>query len=365
MPRASLSPQMKKFRSFEIAITQTREEDIWSFFTTAMDQFGAKSKYYLDRIERFVEELKGYNYYLDTPWFEYADRLGLHSWMDDDYFEFWKKYAIMVKDFELCENLIWNEEDDQEKRDLMFEWANDINNFNSNIQFFNNELTYLDNKNYQEYKDKRKKKRDEKEAKKITSSDHFDNHNNSERYTEPHVENEHYYLTFGGERVYYDNTCKSCIKDKDLYFKLKYPDEKELYEFKQKEIKAIAEAEARKIAEDREREIALINLPDIVCECCDYKTKNKYEFEEHMESKQHLAKEKLKKWHCSHCGTQARSEIEWNHHITTKKHKAAIGEEEVRPTEFYCEACDYKCVMTTHWKQHCVGKKHLAKIQNK
>lgn len=361
MPRASLSPQMKKFRSFEILITQTKEEDIWSFFTNAMEQFAGKSKVYLNRIESLVEDLKEYNSYLDTPWYEQAERISTHTWMDDDYFEFFKKYANMVKDFELCENVLWNEEDDQEKRDLLFEWTKDINNFTSDIQFFNNELTYVDNKNYQEFKDKRKKKREEKELKQKIVIDHF-NHKNPERYAEPHVEGEHYYLTFVGDKVYYDNTCKSCISDKNFYLRVKLLEEKEAHEFKQKQMEEMVEAKAREIAQKHAREMALANLPDIVCECCNYKTKNKYDFNEHLESKEHQSKEKVKKWFCSHCDTQARSEIEWNHHISTRKHKVAIGEDDTKPTEFYCEACDYKCVMSSLWKQHCSTKKHLQKV---
>jgi len=342
---------MKKFRSFEILITQTTEEEILSVFTDKMALFDKKSQYYIDRIEKLLEEIKEYNHYLDLDFYEPLERINLYRWMDDDYFGFLKDYLTLSKDMELCENVLWCNEEDQEVRDSLFEWMGCIQTFLSNTQFFKHELTYIDNKNYEEVAELRRQRKLEREAKQNLISLHM-KHKEAEYYSD-HVEDENYYLKFDGSRVYFDKECKNCLSDKAFYFKVRFEEDKEMFEYQQDQL--------RKEELKTKTQEPVINLEDIVCECCNYKTKSSHDFKRHTESKEHRSAHKLKNWTCSACGKQARSELEWSYHIKTKKHKVNVGEEDGRPSEYYCEACDYTCVLKTHWAQHLLSKKHQSK----
>jgi hypothetical protein len=353
---------MKKFRSFEILITQTTPDDIWDFFVSKMNVFALRSKHYLSRIEKMLDEIKEYNHYLEFDFYESIERINLYEWSEDCYFDFIREYSVLMKDIELCENVLWCDKEDQENLDAMFEWKRDISNFITNIQFLQNELVYYDNKNIAEVNTKRKEKRLEKDANQKVISNHWNNHKQPENYEEPHVEGEHYYLKFDSSKVYFDKECKLCISEKEFYCSKKIHEDKELFELKQAQLCQQEEEEAKKLAEKKKHESQITNVSTMVCECCEYKTKSKYNFQEHLESKDHQTKYKLKHWFCSDCNTQSRSELEWTYHIKTKKHKIAIGEEEGKPTEYHCESCDYTCRLKTHWTQHIAGKKHQSKL---
>lgn len=353
MPRHSLPPQMKKFRSFDILLTQTTEDEIWNFFETSMREFEAKSKQYITILETFVDQNKQCNPYSSDMFtgYDIPSRISLMNCFGEqetfDMFEFDKKFGKLQKDLELCEDLF----EEEYKCELIFDWNKNITNYQSNKQYLGIELKYIDDQNYEKTKakvvEKRRKQKEEQDRKNKHSNHSFE-------------ESEYSYLAYD-RVIYYLPDCEYCMNSKQKYDEKKDEIEKRLKEDKEREElyrKQEEELKAKEIELEEKRKEIFSNLKELCCEDCGFKTHSKYEFDLHNKTREHISKTKLKQWFCESCGTQARTEVEWTFHKNTKKHKIATGEIKDN-NELHCEVCNYTCNLKHHFDQHCKSKKHI------
>lgn len=362
MPRHTLPPQMKKFSSFEILLTQTTEDEIWSYFETVMPEFEKKSKLYVNTEEQFLNEMKEYNPYGSEYFsgFERPSRITFNDCFDErqnfEMFDFAKKFRRIQKDLELCETHLFDNEED-EKREKIFEWNKNISNYFSDIQFLQLEFKYIDDINYEKsrvkYVEKFKKYKEEQDRKTKHSNHFFEEGPDS-------------YMCYG-KVIYYKPECQYCMVTKQNYDSIKSVVEENLQ--KQKEIDELwirnqeilkhKEIESNKEAEE-DHDKALASMPMLCCVDCGFNTKSKYEMDLHNKTKDHVKKLKLKEWFCKCCETQARSEIEWISHINSKKHKKMF---EFKSNMLTCEACEYTTTIKCNFDKHCQTKRHIELTQ--
>jgi hypothetical protein len=356
MPRASLPSKLKNFRSFEVLITQTTEDEIMAFFMEAMRDFEDKSKYYTDRIHAFLEENMKHNPYLDQDFDFHVDNISMYDWVDEKFLGFNSKLNIIRRDLELCVDHLWNEEEDEDKcRDCM-DWINDIDRFTGIIKSNQDEFKLIDKVNYKNaYSTWRTKHAKRLESRSLANDHKF--HHIVICYKDPHIEGVHYYLK-DGVKQYFNNTCKICLQQKEWYYSQVEYESMSHQEYLIQKKKYEEEQEAKRKEEEAKEAERIAELPVLTCECCGYSTKNQINFDTHLESKEHLHKEKVKKMYCATCGFQARTDIEYQFHINTNKHKKLTGQLEETKQEYHCEACNYTCVLKQHWNQHCASKKH-------
>lgn len=357
MPRHTLPTELKRFASFEVLLTQTTEDEIWTYLRSAMTEFDEKADAILTVKSNFISSLYDTNPYLDDDFKFSVERLTPYDWTGqcNNYNEFMKKYNLVLRDLELCRKVLWTESEDEEKIGLINEWVFAIEKFKSIITD-NDEFKAIDTSNYSTASRLWR----EKNANFIKQKQEVMNHafcSYPDLYPKPHIEGEHYYLR-GVTQQYFNKDCPICLRTKNSYYdeiEFNKRTEQENYE---KDRLYKAECEARRERLRLEEEERRKNLPLHECNICNYKTHYASEYKDHLESKEHITKQNLRNWHCVHCNIQPRNEIEHIHHISTKKHKIATGEMEAEPLEYHCEKCDFTTPLKQNWERHLKSVKH-------
>lgn len=353
MPRISLPNEMKKFRSFEVTITQTKEEDIWEFIRSTMFEFEEKADLINDAKTKFINEQYDTNPYLDADFKQEVNKVNEYEWIRDEFKNIIRKYSTLEKDLELCK-CMWK--DNEERLDLINDWIFAIEKFITNIND-NIEFKVANNINYNNaYKIWRQKHSKYIEQRSEAVSHQFCDY--PDCYPEPHVEGEHYYLK-GETKHYFNKNCGICLRQKQAYYDEIEYSKRMVIENAERDTRYKAEREKKLKEDELKEEERKKTLPTYECKECSYTTKYYSEYQAHLESKEHTNAINLKKWYCEHCKTQPRNLTEYMFHNSTKKHKIAIGELEADPTEYNCEKCNYRTDIKQNWEKHLKSKKHF------
>jgi hypothetical protein len=162
---------------------------------------------------------------------------------------------------------------------------------------------------------------------------------------------------YGGEDGYKERhpfvdtseTCKYCIEQAILR--------------KAKEDRLREEEEKKQEEEQIQQEtIQQVVVPVVqakfdpkTCDCCEFVATTKYEWTSHINSREHVTKEKLKKTYCATCQIQCKNESDYQVHLQTQKHKKKSGD---MPTVYKCDACQYETNIKRNYELHCGTKKH-------
>jgi hypothetical protein len=167
---------------------------------------------------------------------------------------------------------------------------------------------------------------------------------------------------YGGEEGYRQHfvfvdtseTCKYCIEQARLR-----KEKQERDRLREEQDRIWREEEAKKMEQET---IQKVVVPVVVakfdpktCDCCQFVGTTNYEWTSHINSKEHMMKEKLKKTYCSVCEIQCKNDADYQVHLQTQKHKKKCGN---MPSVYRCEACNYETTIKRNYELHCGTKKH-------
>jgi len=362
MPRPSLPPSLKNLSTYSVVLTQTTEEDLWKHFVNSLPDYEGKMDAYYSRICDVVDNIHHNNPYENSKWRRgyvekkyqtFTDWFGTN---EDDMRQYLDLRAFK-HEFKRCVDVFeWDK--DEEKRKVLNQMLYDYTRPIDRINDMESSMKETDNFKYIQSKTKwqNEDKAWIEESKK--KQDHL-----------THRPREYYIELFAKDPLavkYYKNTipnneetCEYCITQKRIKQEVEEKERREEEEKKQREL----EEQEEKSRREQERIEELRNRPVITytCEDCNYTSKNKYTYNDHLESKEHRHIVKQKQTFCVVCNTQCRSPFEYANHIKSAKHlKNENGENKA---EYTCEPCGYTTKLKQHYDIHCVSKKHQKTVE--
>ena len=345
MPRKSLPPGTKMMKGFNVVLTETTEEELRDYIRATALKFEKCFDAINEKQNKFLDLVIDENPYAGMNWRKPIKHLDWMDWMgtDEKYIAFIKVIMDFKHDFSLCVDVFnWEEPDIQ----FMIEKYGNINDKEKEFTIWER-LRAKQSRTEWELKDA------EWIAENNLKQEHLNHKTRSEWEIEFKKIEEEMGLAFlkrwfptGIPNT--DETCKFCIAKHNFYKKGELVSKQH-------------ELEQLRLDEDWQREKRLIKEEQdkLKCECCNFSTFNSEVYDMHMESKEHLKRDLLKRTYCKVCEIQCRTETDFEIHIQTKKHKYATGELE-KQTEFYCEKCNYKTNLKQHFEKHCTTKSHLG-----
>jgi hypothetical protein len=348
MPRKSLPPALKTMKGYPVVLSETTEEELQNYIRATAIKFEKCFDAINEKQNRFLDLVIDQNPYEGMSWRKPVKHLEWIDWMgteQDKYFAFMKIIMDFKHDFLLCvEALEWDESDIQ----FMIEKYGNINDKEKEFGIWER-LRAKQSRSAWEIKDA------EWIVEYTLKQEHLNHKPRSEWEIEFKTIESEMGLAFlnrwfpdGIPNT--DETCKYCIA-KQNFFK------------KAEQVSKQHEEEQLRLDEDWQKEKASFKKEQdkLKCECCNFSTFNSEVYDIHMESKEHLKKDLLKRTYCKVCEIQCRTETDFEIHIQTKKHKYATGELE-KQTEFHCEKCNYKTFFKQHFEKHCATKSHNEKV---
>ena len=375
MPRQSLPSHLKNLKTYGVLLTQTTEEDLLKHLQEASKRYESHWQGYYDKLNGIVQDLHDRNPYRKHNWRKGSpERRYKNGWEwndfavdDDDKMKAYYWIFDIRHDLKRCgDEFKWGEKDDE-----IGQWYRDfeyqVGRLISNLHETEKELKWVDERNFASAK----KEWETEDAEWIDYQKRLKEHQMHrsrqawlELFARDKESQEWYIKRNGGDGIpNTDETCEFCIRKKkqdEEYEARRKVEEAERLAEEERYRQEREEAERRK-AEERQRKWAEMNAVLYTCEDCDFSTRNKWNYENHLDSKQHAHVVKQKSLFCKQCQVQCRTQMEYDHHVSTNKHKKAIGE--VKEKVWRCEACDYTASLKHHYENHCKSKKHQEKVR--
>lgn len=358
MPRPTLPSILKNCDTYEVLLTKTTEEDLLKHFKSASEEYEAKWRSYYDRLDTITAQQYHSNPYTNHNWRKGSPERKFakgYEWYrcDDESYEW--LYAIR-NDLRRCEREFkWSQQEELKEWYGNFDYL--IDKCLGLLRSTQEELSRIDERNFEKAKNKWKIDDAEWIASEEKRKAHAF-HEPREYYIELFKKDKDAERWYNGKIPDNEETCELCIKEK------KEKEEREQREKEEEEKERQQEEERRQQRQVQEQEKKpQCSKPTINyhCEDCDYHTTSKFNYESHLNSKQHAHILKRKSWYCETCEIQCVSQIAFNQHITTAKHRKAVGE--LKSNVFRCEACDYTAKLKHHYDNHCQSKRHLERVQ--
>jgi len=373
MPRASLPPALKVLKSFDVVLTKTTQEEIWSHFVDAFSWYRKRAYYLVEKIEAISEEIDAKNPFSKCSWRNTCsisayptrkyDSENPYEIFDDTEVERYNYLFKIRSDLERCGRILgWV--DDEEYKDKFAEFTSIADEVCYDLEHKIHCLAITENDAYV-----LAKHRWQKEHK-----NEIDDERLAERH-KGHKTKKEWIELFHADPIAArwcnsippndEDTCKYCIADKE-----RRAVEDRIAIAKNMREQKEAEEDARR---KRDEEYELLQIENErremekeavkhTCETCDYTTSSGDKFDVHLASKEHITKLKLKSSYCSTCDIQCKNETDFAVHNSTQKHKKKVGEI-VEPTEYRCDACDYTTPNKYLYKAHCKTTTHTRNIQ--
>lgn len=360
MPREYLPTHLKSIKTMEVQLTKTTEEDLWKHFLHRFSNIEDEYRFIHERLNKSIEYL-----YNNNPYYRHNFRkhgnpervYGCMEWLNPNFesgdLQLYWSYFDLRSDLKRCiSEFKWldNETKSIECGNMMYV----IDRLLDQTKEKQKELDELDKARLQEAKndwlEEDKEWIEEQKLRKAHSG-----HHPKEWYVELFKKDKEAERWYKGEIPNYHETCKYCIADFDYKKKV----EERLKQEEEERLEADRrwlEEQQKKREEERPKNRTLHT-----CEECNFKTYNKFNYDDHLESREHKQKTKCKEMYCECCKIQCRTLIEYTHHLNTTKHKKNAGtfEEE----KLYCECCDYTATTKQNLQIHFKSKKHQQKMQ--
>lgn len=365
MPRPTLASNLKNLRTYEVLVTQTTEDDLWSHFCKEFETFDSRIYKYYSRLSDAVDYYVRKNPYAKFNWKNGPPQRKFKDFMDwfgDNEAEITEYFRLgyLINDLRLCDKEFgWSSDD--ELCPQYYDMFNEAEKYQHMIHDGIKDLENLEGARYNSAKKQWEEANKEWLEEKNLKYTHDQFHKLKEYYVELMKRD-------AGARAWYEErgipnneeTCKHCIAQIKA---------KEEYELKQK-LKE-EEEERQKLEKEKAEEVQIIETivrPTITytCDDCKYSTTSKSAFTYHESGKEHKKVIKTKSLTCEACKIVSRTDIEHQHHLTTMKHKKMIGEviqKEVK--EYRCEICNYTAHLKQHLENHMGSKKHMNNVNKK
>jgi hypothetical protein len=333
MPRPSLPSNLKCLKTYSVFVTQTKEEEVWSHMTSTYAR-------YMEFVDKQMQILNKIQDYLDNE-NPYAEC----SWKKNNVEKLYTKDKIT--------NLLCQTEDELNELFFCLNFLGDLKNCNKFLKWETDE-EYKDEYNDMQFEIELKIELKKSKIIEIETWDKFRFNQAKDKWTERNKEwIEHQNHTSQN----YIESCSLCMKQKErddinkakrLEIEQKNKLELELFMQQKKE------EEMKKI--EKEIVLQVDESKTYFCDMCQFSTKNKYQYEAHINSNEHMREVKMKNLFCEKCGVQSRSEIEYRSHILSKKHNKTNTE----AIKYECVKCEYVTEVKQHYETHCKSSKHMV-----
>lgn len=372
MPRPSLPSSLKILKTFDVALTKTTQEELWSHFVDAFSWYRKRAYYLIEKIEALGEDIDADNPFSKCSWrntssiSSYPSRKyeseTPYDVFDDAEAERYNYLFKIRSDLERCGRLLgWADDEDYKKQFAEFTIIADEVCYD-----LQHKLHCLAITEYDAYVLARHRWNQ-------THKNEIDDARLAERH-KSHKTKKEWIELFQSDPVAArwcnsippndEDTCKYCIANKErreveeritiTRYRQEQKDAEELRKRQQEEEYAILEVE---------RERKEMENTKHTCEMCDYTTSSGSKFDVHLASKEHTARIKSKSLYCKSCDTQSRSQLEYENHCNSIKHKKVVGLIP-EPENYHCELCDFTTPSKHLFKQHNEGKKHNQRKMN-
>ena len=349
MPRHTLPSHLKNLKTYDVALTQTSEDDLYDHFVSKCQNYESLVQSFRTDLSAALEDIRDVNPYLNHNWRKGApDRVYPTGceWMNVDieserYLDKFWFLSRLQQDFLICnKEFKWSSNVNKEEFCNEFEFM--MYRYIEQIKSDQQELVMYDTIHFNEAK----KKWMEKDAEWIENDKKRKDH----RYHKP----KQFYIDlfkqdpdaiqfYKGIIPDNEETCEFCMHEKTLR------EERERKENEEQEIN-------EEINDNEQKQRTIMH-----CEDCNYTTDSLYCFNLHCSGKEHNITIKQKRLYCKVCNILCRTNIEYANHIITHKHKIKSGEIQDNPN--YCKVCDYTATTTSNLSTHFKSKKHRANIE--
>ena len=373
MPRPVLATHLKECKTISVLLTKTTEADLLKHFQTAFEKYEDHWRPYYDKLERIVQDQYDHNPYRKANWRKcspdrkYAKGWEWNDWHVDDEASMERYYwmSAIRSDLRRCDSEFKWSEKEEHKWVGEFEYL--IKKCLDSLRSNEEELARVDERNFASAK----KEWQEYDAEWIDYQKRYKEHLCHrprqwyvEEFARDKESQEWYIRRNGGDGIpNNEETCEFCIKAKKDRAEWEERQKREAEDRRVAEELERQEAEAYRQAkeEERKRQWAEATKIQYHCEDCDYHTRNKWNYDQHMDSKQHAHVVKQKSLYCKTCEIQCRTQMEYDHHVSTNKHKKATGEK--KEATYRCDACDYTASLKHHYENHCKSKRHQENVR--
>lgn len=355
MPRQTIPPRAKGIVGFEVNITQTTEEQIWSHIQNKLADIHNLLDEARARQNGMVNLVFDSNPYETCNWRSRPPkRIEFLEWTkgEDKWYEFMRSIFEVKHDIKLCLDVFgWWETKPEEASALEYEIIKLDLDYQGEFERYE-KMRFMEAKKSWEIRDA------DWIAEKKAKDNHNLNHKSEEgwRAVDKRIKEGHwtyddpFEVTIKNTR---EPTCKYCIEqdkfDKECEERQKIAEEQ--HRKSEEEWRLQKEAERKRQLQEREL---------YECECCDFETYDENAWDKHEDSKEHKKLVELKKFFCESCEVQCRNQTEFSIHIQTKKHKIATGKIQ-KQTDFKCEGCDYITQLKQNFEKHLLTKSHIEK----
>jgi len=376
MPRPTLPDGSDRLRTMNVLLTKHTEDDILTHILSCREPAEQIVNKYAAIVEDEIQDLFRANPYKDLNWkkhyeYKFQNRPAPYKQRFEKTFDIFPcseefvdnmHYLLNIKlDIQMCERIFKWSETNSDFQEMEYRLISKINMFHES----QNELVFYDTLKFKQSKEEWDKNNAEYLADYQLRLDHRKHQTREqyeammkERFCSPEAID-----WYGGEEGYRERfvfvdtseSCKYCIEQAKLRQEKQERDrlreEQERIWREQEEAKKMEQEPVQRVTVP----VVQVKFEPQACDCCGFVATTKYEWTAHLNSKEHLMKEKLAKTYCSVCEIQCKNESDYQVHLQTQKHKKKCGN---MPIVFKCEACKYETNIKRNYELHCGTKKH-------
>jgi hypothetical protein len=377
MPRPTLPDGSDRLRTMNVLLTKHTEEDILNHILSCREPAERILSKYAPMVDEEIYQTVHNNPYNTLNWkkhYEYKFQNKPTPFKQryekvSDIFPLTEElvneisYLVNIKtDIQICERIFKWSETNEDFSEMEYRLKGKIDMFFESQR----ELVYFDSMAFRKSKEDWDKANVEYLADYNLRLDHR-KHKTQEEYEaklREQLSNPDACQWYGGEDGYKEKypfvdtseTCKYCIEQAILRKAKEERDRIREEEEKKQEEEQIQQETIQRVVVP----IVQAKFDPKTCDCCEFVATTKYEWTSHINSREHVTKEKLKKTYCSTCQIQCKNESDYQVHLQTQKHKKKSGD---MPVVYKCEACQYETNIKRNYELHCGTKKHKETTQ--
>ena len=362
MPVKTLPSHLKNMKTMDVQLTKTTEEEIWLHFVNRFTNLEEEYEYIHKALDKAINYM-----YENNPYYKYNWRKCIPErmykcleWLTTNYEsnaieKFWSYYELK-SDLKRCNGEFkWTE--DETKSVECCNMLYIIDRLLEQTKEKQNELNDLEKTRFEQAKQEWLE-RDKVwiEEQKLIKGHSY--HHPKEYYIQLFKKDKNAEIFYNGIIPNHSETCKYCIAEADYK---RIQDEKEKKDLEEQEQRNREWLEQKEREREESRQVKQV-MQNYECPDCNFHTVHKFNFDNHMDSKEHAQMIKCKSLFCKDCEIQCRSIIEYNHHIHTSKHKKKAGQ--LEEDTLYCTICNHTATTKQNYQTHLKSKKHLQKVND-
>ena len=324
MPRLTLPASLKHLRTYEVYLTITTEDELWSHFKEMYAIYDTRMDIYYERVHSMVKYLMKENPYKGKSWrkeppehlnLDYECWFGTNEGEQKEY----SRFQWLMYDLEMCDKEFgWSKRDDyfesyanmlftaKKYRELIREEEDDIKRWEKS--------RYLEAKKDWIARDREWIEEDEKYQKHLSSHHKTKSWWENEMKCNPAMASSYHMKDFDISQVpeNYADTCKWCAARKPIVHVVEVEET----------------STPTQLVEVKPKKHTLLTCSD-----CGISTSSKMSMEIHLNSRDHKRTVTIKSRFCDICNIQSRTDMEYQTHCNSQKHIKKVKDDQAQQTQ--------------------------------